>query len=288
MPLSAKQKAERALPPPDPQPLAGSVFDAHTHFDAIAHRAGVIGRHDPAPAEFIAAQVARAGAVGVTKMINVGCEVGEWQSALDSTANPAVWAALAVHPTEVRGLTDEQYLELEGLLRHPRVVAVGETGLDYYWDRTTPAEQQEHFRRHIALAKSVGKPLMIHDRDAHADVLQILAEEGAPPAGVVFHSFSGDAELATECVRRGYYLSFSGVVTFANAPELRAAAAVTPLESILVETDAPFLTPHPYRGRANAPYLIPHTLRVLAESKGVSEAVACATISATGQRIFGI
>jgi len=288
MPLSAKQKAERAVPPPDPEPLAAPVFDAHTHFDAIAHRAGLIGRHEAAPADFVAEQVARASAVGVTRMINVGCEVGEWDSAVASTGHPAVWAALAVHPTEVRGLTDEHYAELDRLLRHPRVVAVGETGLDYYWDRTTPAEQQEHFRRHIELAKAVGKPLMIHDRDAHADVLRILAADGAPPAGVVFHSFSGDAEMAEECVRRGYLLSFSGVITFANTPELRAAAAVTPLESMLVETDAPFLTPHPYRGRANAPYLIPWTLRALAEARDVPEVVACTTISATGHRIFGV
>lgn len=287
MPLSAKQKAERALPPPDPEPLAGAVFDAHTHFDAMAHRAGLIGRHDAAPADYIAEQVARATAVGVTRMVNVGCEVGEWASAIESTENPAVFAALAVHPTEVRGLTDAHYADLERLLRHPKVVAVGETGLDYYWDRTTPAEQQEHFRRHIELAKAVGKPLMIHDRDAHADVLRILAADGAPEAGVIFHSFSGDAEMATECVRRGYILSFSGVLTFANAPELRAAAAVTPLASMLVETDAPFLTPHPYRGRANAPYLIPHTLRALADGKGVDESVACTTISRTGHRIFG-
>ena len=286
MPLSAKQKAERALPPPSPEPLAGQVFDSHTHFDAIAHRAGVIGRHEAASADFIADQVEQAIAVGVTTMINVGCEVGEWQSAVDSTANPAVYAALAVHPTEVRGLTDEHYAELHERLLHPRVVAVGETGLDYYWDRTTPSEQQEHFRRHIELAKSVGKPLMIHDRDAHADVLRLLAEDGAPEAGVIFHSFSGDAEMATECVRRGYYLSFSGVVTFANAPALREAAKVTPLTSMLVETDAPFLTPHPYRGRANAPYLIPHTLRALAECKQVSETVACDTIYANGQTIF--
>jgi TatD DNase family protein len=288
VPLSEKAKAERLLPPPAPEPLAGEVFDAHTHLDAMAPRAGVVGRDEPAPAEYRAEAVRQAAAVGVTRLVNVGCEVGEWQSALAATEDPAVYAALAVHPTEVAGLTDEHYAELDRLLRHPRVVAVGETGLDYYWDRTTPAQQQPHFRRHIELAKAVGKPLMIHDRDAHADVLRILAEDGAPPAGVIFHSFSGDAELAAECVRRGYVLSFSGVLTFSNAPQLRAAAAVTPLSQLLVETDAPFLTPHPYRGRANAPYLIPHTLRALADCKGVSEAVACTTISANGRRIFGL
>ena len=199
-----------------------------------------------------------------------------------------MFCALAAHPTEVGELTDEHYAELERLLGHPKVVAVGETGLDYYWDRTEPALQQEHFRRHIELAKAVGKPLVVHDRDAHADVLQILAEQGAPEAGVVFHAFSGDAEMAAECVRAGYLLSFSGVLTFRNAPGLREAARLTPVESMLVETDAPFLTAHPYRGRPNAPYLIPLVVRQLAELKQLPESVVCATITATGKRVFGI
>jgi TatD DNase family protein len=274
-------------PPPAPQPLAGTVFDAHCHLDAMSARAGRSSRGEPAGEGFTAGVLAEAAAVGVTRVVNVGCEVGEWASALESTAHPDVYAALAVHPTEVAGLTEAHYRELGGLLRHPKVVAVGETGLDYYWDRTEPADQQRHFRRHIELSKQVGKPLMIHDRQAHADVLRILREEGAPPAGVIFHAFSGDAAMARECVAAGYVLSFSGVLTFGNAPALREAAAVTPLEQLLVETDAPFLTPHPYRGRPNAPYLIPHVVRALSEQKAVAEAVTCATISATGQRLFG-
>ncbi|MFL6164595.1 MAG: TatD family hydrolase [Jatrophihabitantaceae bacterium] len=274
--------------PPAPEPLAGEVFDSHCHLDAMAHRAGLTARDEPAGPAFVAAVAERAASVGITRLINVGCEIGEWQSAIDSTTHPAVYAALAVHPTEVAGLTDADYDRLERLLGHPKVVAVGETGLDYYWDRTTPAEQQEHFRRHIELAKRVAKPLVVHDRDAHSDVLRVLAEAGAPPAGVIFHSFSGDAEMAAECVRRGYLLSFSGVLTFTNAPALRAAAEVTPLERLLVETDAPFLTPHPYRGRPNAPYLVPYTLRSLAQLKNVDENVACDTISATGRQVFGI
>ena len=274
--------------PPAPQPLAGAVFDAHCHLDAMAHRAGLVARDEPAGADFVAAVAERAAAVGVTRLVNVGCELGEWRSAIESTEHPAVYAALGIHPTEVAGLTDADYDRLEQLLDHPRVVAVGETGLDYYWDRTTPAEQQEHFRRHIELAKRAAKPLVIHDRDAHADVLRVLAEAGAPPAGVIFHSFSGDAEMAAECVRRGYLLSFSGVVTFKNAPALRAAASVTPLTQLLVETDAPFLTPHPHRGRPNSPYLIPLTVRLLAQLKNVDETVVCDTIWATGQQVFGL
>ena len=194
---------------------------------------------------------------------------------------------MAVHPTEIAGLDDEGYAALERLAASPRVVAIGETGLDYYWDRTDPAEQQEHFRRHIELAKRTGLPLMIHDRDAHADVLRILREEGAPEQ-VVFHAFSGDAAMARECVAAGYVLSFPGVVTFRNAPALREAAAVVPIEQLLVETDAPFLTPHPWRGRPNAPRLLPLTLRGLAAAGGHEPDQLAEEVRRTGERVFGL
>ena len=167
------------------------------------------------------------------------------------------------------------------------MVAVGETGLDYYWDRTEPLLQQEHFRRHIALAKRVGLPLMIHDRDAHDDVLRILREEGAPDR-VVFHAFSGDAAMARECAAAGYVLSFPGVVTFRNAPALREAAAAVPVDQVLVETDAPFLTPHPWRGRPNAPRLLPLTVRGLAAAMQVDADALCAAVQDTGRRVFAL
>jgi len=274
--------------PPSPEPLAGTVFDAHCHLEAMAQRAGIVSRGQSAPRAFIHDQLNRAAAVGVTRVINIGCEVGEWDSTIASLEFPSVYGAIAVHPTEVRGLTDDHYDELERLLEHPKIVAVGETGLDYYWDRTTPAEQQEHFRRHIELAKRVAKPLVIHDRDAHADVMRVLGEQGPPPAGVIFHSFSGDAAMAAACVEAGFVLSFSGVITFKNAPALREAALVTPLDQVLVETDAPFLTPHPHRGQPNAPYLIPHVVRLLSAIKNIPESEVCATISATGTRVLGL
>jgi TatD DNase family protein len=263
-------------------PLRVPVFDAHTHLDAMAHRSGV-----PADAAFVAAVMADARAVGVHRVITVGDTVASsrWCVAA-AQEHPDVHAAVAVHPTEVRGLTDDDYAALEILARDPRVVAVGETGLDYYWDRTDPAEQAEHFRRHIALAKTVRKPLMIHDRDAHADILRILREEGAPET-VVFHAFSGDAAMARECVTAGYLLSFPGVITFRNAPGLREAAAVAPPEQLLVETDAPFLAPHPHRGRPNSPALLPLTVRALATASGNDVDELGATISATGERVFG-
>ena len=249
----------------------------------MATRAGL-----EATPEFVAGVMADARAVGVTAAVTVGDTIASarWCVAA-AKAHPDVYAAVAVHPTEIDGLDDEGYRELEYLARDPRVVAVGETGLDYYWDRTEPAAQQEHFRRHIDLAKRVGKPLMIHDRDAHADVLRVLREEGAPDQ-VVFHAFSGGAAMARECVEAGYVLSFPGVVTFKNAPELRAAAAVVPLDHLLVETDAPFLTPHPYRGRPNSPALLPLTIRGLAAAVGADPDALCTAVVATGERVFGI
>jgi TatD DNase family protein len=258
------------------------VFDAHAHLDAMASRAGVA-----ADEGFVAGVLAEARAVGVHAVVTVGDTVASSHWCVQAARrHPGVYAAVAVHPTEIAGLTDAGYDELARLAGGERVVAVGETGLDYYWDRTEPAAQQEHFRRHIALAKQVGKALMIHDRDAHADVLRILREEGAPER-VVFHAFSGDEAMARECVAAGYVLSFPGVITFKNAPGLRAAAAVVPLGQVLVETDAPFLTPHPLRGRPNAPSLLPLTVRGLAAAGGHDLDELCAAVTDTGTWVYG-
>lgn len=265
------------------QPLGVPVFDAHTHLDAMASRSGV-----EASGAFVADVMREARTVGVVAAVTVGDTVASAQWCVAAAnEHPDVYAAVAVHPTEIAGLDDAGYAVLEELARDPRVVAVGETGLDYYWDRTEPTDQQEHFRRHIDLAKRIGKPLMIHDRDAHADVLRILREEGAPEQ-VVFHAFSGDYAMARECAESGYVLSFPGVVTFRNAPELRAAAAVVPIDQLLVETDAPFLTPHPHRGKPNAPCLLPLTVRGLAAAGGHDVDELCAATAATGRRVFGI
>ena len=266
-----------------PEPLPVPVFDAHTHLDAMAQRAGV----SPSDA-FVTTVMDEARAVGVAAVITVGDTIASsrWCVAA-AERHSGVYAAVAVHPTEVAGMSDADYAELEQLAAHPKVVAVGETGLDYYWDRTTPLEQQEHFRRHIDLAKRAGKPLMIHDREAHADVLRILREEHAPDR-VVFHAFSGDVEMARECARAGWVLSFPGVITFKNAPGLREAAAAVPIDQVLVETDAPFLTPHPLRGTPNAPRLLPFTVRGLAAAMGRDVDDLGEAIAATGRRIFGI
>ena len=177
--------------------------------------------------------------------------------------------------------------EIAALAALPQVRAVGETGLDYYRDWSDPAVQRDWFRAHIAIAKQAGKPLMIHDREAHADVLRLLDEEGAPEQ-VVFHCFSGDEVMAKRCAEAGYVMSFAGNVTFASAQQLRDAAAVAPADLILVETDAPFLTPVPHRGKPNSPALVAHTLRCIAEVKQLDVAELCAAITATGGRVFGL
>ena len=275
--------SRNGAPPPAPEPLPAEIFDAHCHLDAMAHRSG-----READDEFVAEVMAQARAVGVSRVVTVGDTVAasRWCVAA-ANAHPDVYAAVAVHPTEVNGLSDGEYAELADLATDPRVVAVGETGLDYYWDTVAPDVQDEHFRRHLALAKDAGKPVMIHDREAHADVLRILREEGPPAAGVIFHAFSGDADMARECRAAGYVLSFAGVVTFKNAPSLREALAVTGVDGILVETDAPFLTPHPYRGRPNSPYLVPLTVQTVAEVTQQSLTAVIAGVQATGSRLFG-
>jgi TatD DNase family protein len=253
------------------------VIDAHTHLDAC-------GATDPAG---VRAALDRAEAVGVAAVVTVADDMASARWVVQAANwDDRVFAAVALHPTRTAAMTDDDRIELERLAVAPRVVAVGETGLDYYWDYSPPEAQQEAYRWHIDLAKRVGKPLVIHDRDAHADVLAVLAKEKPPPT-VVFHCFSGDAAMARACVDAGYVLSFSGTVTFRNAHALREAAKLVPDGQLLVETDAPFLTPHPHRGRANEPVNLPYTVRDLAALRGQDEAELAASVSATAERVFG-
>jgi TatD DNase family protein len=237
--------------------------------------------------------LAAARAAGISKVITVGTtlESSRW-SARCAAEHDEVYAAVAIHPNDTvaavaSALTAEEVLtEIEALAWQPRVVAVGETGLDYYRDHAAPDVQRWWFREHIKIAKRTGKTLMIHDREAHADVLRILTEEG-PPEAVVFHCFSGDVPMVKQCAEAGYVMSFAGNVTFANAQPLRDAAAAAPADLILAETDAPFLTPVPNRGRPNEPALTADTLRCLAEVKGMDVADLCDTVTATARRAFG-
>jgi TatD DNase family protein len=264
--------------PPVPERLAAPVVDAHTHLDAS-------GAKDP---ESVRAMMDRAESAGVTRVITVADDISSarW-AAQAATWDDRVFAAVAVHPTRTTTFADAAKHALKELARQPRVVAIGETGLDYYWDYAPHDVQQAAFRWHIELAKQVGKPLMIHDRDAHDDVLSIVDEEGAPET-VIFHCFSGDADMARRCVDAGYVLSFAGPVTFRNAVPLQEAARIVPDEQLLVETDAPFLTPHPFRGRPNEPYCAAYTVRALADIRGVDVRDLATIVERNAERIFGL
>ncbi|MDO5699728.1 MAG: TatD family hydrolase [Dermatophilus congolensis] len=270
--------------PAPPEALPLPVVDNHCHIDMAR-------RGDDLPD--VAAVLREARAVGVDRVVHIGCSVSEAEDAVElAEAHPSLLAGVALHPNETPALAAAGELDaaidrIGELVAHPRVRTVGETGLDYYRTGPEGREAQHHsFRRHIALAKEHGLPLQIHDRDSHDDVLRILREEGAPQA-TVFHCFSGDLAMARECVAAGYYLSFSGTVTFKNARDLRDALSVTPLDQVLVETDAPYLTPMPHRGAANAPYLMPHTVRAMAEVLNISVPQLAEAVSANAERLYG-
>ncbi|APE36991.1 DNAase [Nocardia mangyaensis] len=268
--------------PPLPPPLA-PLIDAHTHLDAC-------GAIDAASTTAI---VDRAASVGVGHVVTVADDLAAAQWAVRAAQwDPRVYAAVALHPTRANALDDKAKDELERLATDPRVVAVGETGLDYYWpgklDGCADVETQiEGFRWHIDLAKRVRKPLMIHNREADHDLLTVLLDEGAPDT-VIFHCFSSDATMAEACVAEGYVLSFSGTVSFKNAHELREAAQLVPDDQILVETDAPYLTPHPYRGAPNESYCLPYTVRALAEVREQDPAELAEITTANARRLYRI
>jgi TatD DNase family protein len=277
-----------ALPPP-PEPLPSPVVDNHTHLDHARRGTEGLSVEDA---------IAAAAAVGVPRVVQIGCdlEAARWTvELLDSpVAAGAILGGVALHPTEATKLgpdLESAMSQIEELARHPRVRVVGETGLDHYWvpadDVAGRAAQEASFRRHIDLAKRLGKVLQIHDRDAHADVLRILAEEGAPER-TVFHCFSGDAGMARFCVERGWYLSFAGTLTFRNANGSREALRAVPLDRVLVETDAPYLTPAPFRGRPNASYLVPLTVRCMADVLDRELDDVCARLNGTSEELYGV
>ncbi|WP_417235824.1 TatD family hydrolase [Arthrobacter sp.] len=269
--------------PPAPEPLAVPVVDNHTHLD--------FGGVDVAVG--VGPALDAAGAVGVDGIIQVGCDVESSRFAVAAAAaDPRVLAAVAIHPNDAAVLAAEGGLEaalaeIDALAGHPRVRAVGETGLDYFrtGEPGRPA-QQESFRAHLEIARAHGTAVQIHDRDAHEDVVRILGESAVPDV-VVFHCFSGDAELARICNANGWYLSFSGTVSFKNSHALREALVVADPSLVLVETDAPFLTPHPYRGRPNASYLIPYTVRSMAATLDAGVDRLCARIAANTTAAYG-
>jgi TatD DNase family protein len=269
-----------ATPSADPEgvrlPEPGG-FDAHTHMDILG-----------LPVDGV---LDAARALGIGRVVNVGCDLPSSRWSVSAAAEYAdVYAAVAVHPNEtstVDDRRDEVLAELAALAASPKVVAVGETGLDYYRDWSPPPVQRDWFRAHIELARSTGKAVMIHDREAHDDVLSILAEYAPwPPHSVIFHCFSGDAAMAARCAEAGYLMSFAGNVTFKNADSLRAAALAAPAELMLAETDAPYLTPVPHRGKPNSPAMTAYTIRYLAALKDLDVADFCARLRSTGEAVF--
>jgi TatD DNase family protein len=265
--------------PTAPDPLPHPVVDNHCHLDMS------IGE-DLLPVEDA---LARAAAVGVPRIVQIGCDLEGARWAVDAARTfDSIVAGVALHPNEApRVDLDADFAQIEKLAADPRVRAVGETGLDYY--RTGEdgrTAQHESFRRHISLARQLGKTLVIHDRDAHADVIRVVDDEGAPER-VVMHCFSGDASFARECLDRGFWLSFAGTVTFKNAQDLRDALVLAPRDRILVETDAPYLTPMPHRGRPNASYLVPLTVRAMAETRQDDLGELCAALESNTFEAFG-
>ena len=259
--------------PPAPEPLRVPCVDTHCHLDLMGSDLfDALGRSKEA---------------GVPHVVTIGVDVASSRLAADQAdSHIGILAAVGIHPNSADQATDAALHEISELASRARVRAIGETGLDHYRDSAPHDVQERSFRAHIAIAKAARVALVIHDRDAHDDVLRVLEEEGAPER-TVFHCFSGDAAMARVCADRGYYLSFAGNITFKNAAPLREAAAVTPLDRLLVETDAPFLTPMPYRGRPNAPYLIPLTVRALAEIKGLDEDAVSGAIARNAEHVFG-
>lgn len=274
--------------PPLPEALVVPVYDNHTHMEI----ADGVGDGGDGPLEY-REHLDRASSVGVRGVVQVGTDLAtsEWSASI-AAREPRVLAAVALHPNEApeleaAGLLDEHLAGIERLAGLPRVRAVGETGLDFF--RTGPDgrdAQVRSFEEHIRIAKEHDLALTIHDRDAHDAVVEVLDRVGAPEK-TVFHCFSGGPDLARLCAERGWYMSFAGTVTFKNAQLLRDALEVAPRHLIMIETDAPFLTPTPFRGRPNAPYLIPLTLRSMADTLGTDPSMLAAQIASNTELVYG-
>ncbi|KGA09368.1 MAG: hypothetical protein GM48_2045 [actinobacterium acIB-AMD-7] len=270
-------------PGPLPQALKTKTVDSHAHLELI---------HNSEPdSPLIKQTLAEAASVGVDRVVQVGysAEQSLWSVKCAESFVGQVLAAVALHPNEAPVVEDlEKDLQIiEELAANPRVRAIGETGLDFFRTPENLRDRQKYsFARHIKMAKEHKKALVIHDRDSHRAVLDLLIQEGAP-ANTIFHCYSGDAQMAKECIANEYILSFAGTVTFKNAPELREAVVLVPIEQLLVETDSPFLAPMPNRGALNTPAQIPNTLRVIADLRNESVDYLAGAISENAERIFG-
>ena len=271
------------IPAPQPEPLPVKTVDAHAHLEIVTNAAP--------DSDEVRKVLDDAREAGIDRVVQVGYSAEQSQWCVDAAEHwkGRVLAAVALHPNEAPVVEDleHDWSIIAKLAEHPRVRAIGETGLDYF--RTPPElrkRQQESFKWHIELAKKLNKALVIHDRDSHEDVLSVLLEVGAPEK-TIFHCYSGDLAMAKICVDRGYILSFAGTLTFKNAPELREAVKIVPVDQLLVETDSPFLAPTPHRGALNTPAQIANIVRAMADERDVSDAELATALSNNAERIFG-
>ncbi|GAC92322.1 Mg-dependent DNAse [Anoxybacillus flavithermus NBRC 109594] len=253
------------------------LFDTHAHLNATQFN------------EDVGQVIERARAEGVSHIVVVGFDRPTIERAMELAEQYSfIYAAVGWHPVDAIHMTDEDLSMIERLAAHPKVVALGEMGLDYYWDQSPKDVQKEVFRKQIRLAKKVKLPIIIHNRDATADIVDILREEHAEEVGGVMHCFSGSIEVARQCMDMNFYISFGGPVTFKNAKKPKEVAKEIPLDRLLIETDCPYLTPHPFRGKRNEPSYVKYVAEAIAELKGLSfEEVAQKTFD-NAKRLFGI
>lgn len=269
-----KKKKDIPLPVAPP---GVSLVDTHCHLDMVAY------------GDDLDAVLVRAAQAGVRQVLTIGIDLESSREAVSLAArHPGVYAAVGIHPHHVEGVGEQAYTELRALAAQPRVVGYGEIGMDLVKEYAPASLQVEHFRLQVRLARELALPLIIHDREAHDQVLTVLREEGPFPAGGVMHCFSGDTTLAQEVLALGFYISVPGVVTFAKADMLQAAVRTTPLDRLLVETDGPFLAPVPRRGKRNEPAYVLYTAQKVAELKETELAVVARITTANAHRLFGL
>lgn len=253
------------------------LFDTHVHLNAEQYN------------EDLEEVIERAQNEGVTHMLVVGFDRPTIEKAMELTNKyEFIYACIGWHPVDAIDMTDEDLMWIEGLSAHPKVVAIGEMGLDYHWDKSPKDIQQEVFRKQIRLAKKVKLPIVIHNREATADIVEILKEEHAEEVGGIMHCFSGSPEIAKECMKMNFYISLGGPVTFKNAKKPKEVAAEIPLDKLLIETDCPYLAPHPYRGKRNEPAYVKLVAEEIAEIKGIPFEEVAKITSQNAKKLFDI
>jgi TatD DNase family protein len=253
------------------------LFDTHAHLNAIQYE------------EDIVEVIQRAKTERVSHIVVVGFDKDTIKRAMELTEQyEMIYAAVGWHPVDAIDMTDEDLEWIKALASHPKVVAIGEMGLDYYWDKSPKDIQMDVFRRQIRLAKEVKLPIIIHNRDATEDVVKILKKENASEVGGIMHCFTGSLEVAKQCMDMNFYISFGGPVTFKNAKKPKEVATEIPLERLLIETDCPYLTPHPFRGKRNEPSYVKYIAEQIAELKGLSFEEVAKITSDNAMKLFGI